>query len=213
VRPVLDHVVWLVPDAQATLAELRIKHGLGHRRSMYYPRAGTQHYTVPLQPPAYFEVLEIVNRDDAASGDVGPQVLACEARGYGLFAWAVLVDDVEPVAARLGLPIDDYTLAQPDGTLRGWRTVDGADHLPFFIDYPNNGNRAERLDIQYAEAEHTSAPSHFTALHLEGDKDELDAWLGPHDLPLHYRPGDRGIYAAEIATADGIVRIPAAVRR
>jgi hypothetical protein len=207
-KSVIDHVVWLVPDAEATLAELRTRHGLGHRRSMYYPRAGTQHYTVPLEPPAYFEILEIVNREAAENGDVGPQVLDCEARGYGLFTWAVLVDDVEPVAERLGLPIDDYTLAQPDGTLRGWRTVDGPWRLPFFIDYPNNGNRSERLDIQYAEAEHTSAPTHFTALHIEADEAEMNEFLGPHDLPLRYRPGNGGIYAAEFATADGVVRIP-----
>jgi hypothetical protein len=204
----IDHVVWLVPDATATLETLRRDAGLGSIRSMYYPRAGTQHYTVPLELPAYVEVLEIVNRADAETGDVGPQVLDCEARGFGLFTWAVLVDDIEPVAERLGLPIDDYTLEQADGTLRGWRTVDGGWHLPFFIDYPRNPGRPERMRSQLVEAAHTSAPTHFTALHIEGDKAEMDEWLGPHDLPLHYRSGSRGIYAADIATANGVVRLP-----
>lgn len=208
-KPVLDHIAWLVPDATATLTQLRDRHGLGFVRSMYYPRAGTQHYTVPLEPPEYFELLEIVNRDDARTGDVGPSVLACEANGYGLLAWAVLVDDVEPVAQRLGVPIDDYTLAQPDGTLRGWRTVDGPPHLPFFIDYPNNGNREERIRAGYAEAGHSCAPTEFTALYVEGDRAEMDEWLGPHDLPLHYRRGTRGLYAAELATSRGLVTIPA----
>jgi hypothetical protein len=53
------------------------------------------------------------------------------------------------------------------------------------------------------------APTHFSALFLEGDKDEMDEWLGPHGLPLHFRPGTQGLYAAEFATANGPVRIPA----
>src|SRR5690348_9300645 len=148
----------LVPDAAATARELRDRHGLGSHRGMYYPRAGTRHYNVPLHPPQMFEFLEIENREAAESGDVGPAVLACEARGFGLFSWCVLVDDLEAVSDRLGLPIDDYTLPQPDGTLRGWRTVGGEPPLPFFIDYPRNGDRTGRLWAMYEKVGHASAP-------------------------------------------------------
>jgi hypothetical protein len=60
-----------------------------------------------------------------------------------LFAWAVLVEDLDAVAQRYGLVVDDYTLKQPDGTLRGWRTATGPQHLLFFIDYPNDGYREQ----------------------------------------------------------------------
>ena len=66
---------------------------------------------------------------------------AGEARWSGLFIWADLVDNLEVVADRLGIPINDHTRSHGDGTRRGWRTVSGPDHRPFFIDYPNNGNR------------------------------------------------------------------------
>jgi hypothetical protein len=206
--PVIDHVCWLVPDGQVTADALRREQGLGSERGMYYPRAGTQHWFVPLEPPAGLELLEVVDREAAHTGDAGAQVLACEARGFGLFSWAVLVEDLDAVAARLGLPVDDYTLPQPDGTLRGWRTVSGPWHLPFFIDYPRNGDRSGRLREMYARVDHRCAPSAFTSLEVEADVAELDAWLGPHDLPLRVRPGTRGLVAATIATSRGEVTVP-----
>src|SRR5689334_10171231 len=197
----------LVPDAAATARELRDRHGLGSHRGMYYPRAGTRHYNVPLHPPQMFEFLEIENREAAESGDVGPAVLACEARGFGLFSWCVLVDDLEAVSDRLGLPIDDYTLPQPDGTLRGWRTVGGEPPLPFFIDYPRNGDRTGRLWAMYEKVGHASAPSRFTELTISGSEAEHREWLGPHDLPLRFVPGERGVVEARIASARGEIVI------
>ncbi len=204
---VIDHVVMLVPDAAATARELRDRHGLGSDRGMYYPRAGTRHHHVPLHPPQMFEFLEIENREAAESGDVGPAVLACEARGFGLFSWCVLVDDLEAVSDRLGLPIDDYTLPQPDGTLRGWRTVGGEPPLPFFIDYPRNGDRTGRLWAMYEKVGHASAPSRFTELAISGSEAEHREWLGPHDLPLRFVPGERGVVEARIASARGEIVI------
>lgn len=203
----IDHLCWLVDDPRATAAAVQ-SYGLGCEAGMYYPRAGTQHWTVPLRFPQLLEFMTIVNRDDAATGDVGPEVLAAEASGGGLFAWAVLVDDLEAVASRHGLEVDDYTLAQPDGTLRGWRTATGPAHLPFFIDYPNNGNRAERLTQLYDRVGHTSAPTRFSRLVVEGDPDEMLHWLGPHELPIEYTAGSRGLVAADIETSRGPVPVP-----
>ncbi len=186
---------------------------MGSERGMYYPRAGTQHWVVPLLPPQCLEYLAIVNRDDAASGDVGAEVLAAEAAGGGLFAWAVLVDDLEAVAARHSLDIDDYTLPQPDGTLRGWRTASGPSHLPFFIDYPSNGNRAERLMAGYERVGHACRPTGFSRLVVEGGEAELLNWIGPNDLPIECVPGSRGLVRAEIRTADGAVSVPDLGRR
>ena len=208
--PQIDHVCWLVDDAAATEAALRSV-GLGSERGMYYPRAGTQHWVVPLMPPQSLEFLTIVNRADARSGDVGPEILAAEASGGGLFTWAVLVDELEAVAERHGLAIDDYTLPQPDGTLRGWRTASGPQHLPFFIDYPSNGNRSERLMAGYQRAGHTSAPTRFARLVVKGDPTEMRDWIGPNSLPLEFvaSPGPGGgLVAAEIATEVGAVSVP-----
>jgi len=200
---VVDHVVMLVPDADAAAKELRKRHGLGSERGSYYERAGTLHSTVPLWPPAYLEYLTIENREAAEATRAGQRALACEAAGFGLFAWAVLVDDLEAVSTRLGIEIFDYTIPHGDGTLRGWRAVSGPAHLPFFIDYPNNGDRNGRLQAMYDRVGHTSSPRGFSELTISGSERELSDWLGPHDLPLRFVAGSDGIREARIATAAG----------
>jgi hypothetical protein len=199
----IDHVAMLAPDAGRATLELRRQYGLGSERGMLYERAGTRHWFVPLEPPQGLEVLEIEDREAAQRGPDGPTVLACEARGFGLFSWCVLVDDLERVSERLGIPIFDYTVAQPDGTFRGWRTVSGPRHLPFFIDYPNNGDRSGRLRAMYERVGHASAPVRFSELTVSGTPDEHLEWLGPNDLPLHFVPGRAGVVGAHISTAWG----------
>jgi hypothetical protein len=204
---VIDHVCWLVADADTTTERLRQSFGLSVETGRYYPRAGTQHFNVWLRPPQLLEFMIIVDRQAAQETEAGRSVLACEARGYGLFSWAVLVDDLEAVSERLAAPIDDYTAVQSDGTLRGWRTVSGPDHLPFFIDYPNNGNRAARIQDCYERSCHRARPSHFSALTIRGAEEEMLDWLGPQELPLTFLPGKGGIVAAEITTDAGPVVI------
>jgi len=130
-------------------------------------------------------------------------VLACEARGFGLFSWCVLVDDLDDVARRLGIEIFDYTLVQPDGTLRGWRAVSGPPNLPFFIDYPNNGDRAGRFRAAYERVGHSSEPIGFSELTISGSAREHRDWLGPHGLPLRFVAGELGVVEARIATRRG----------
>jgi hypothetical protein len=59
---VIDHVVMLVSDGVRAAAQFRDRDGLGSERGMYYPRAGTRHYSIPLDPPAVLEFLEIEDR-------------------------------------------------------------------------------------------------------------------------------------------------------
>src|SRR5207249_1983111 len=116
-----------------------------------------------------------------------------EADGRGVFAWSVLINDLEAVSERLGIEIFDYTIPHEDGTLRGWRAVSGPPHLPFFIDYPNNGDRAGRLQTMYDRVRHTSAPTAFSSLTISGSEHEMCEWLVAHDLPLQFVRGSGGI--------------------
>ncbi len=202
----IDHVVLLVPDA-AEAERVLERHGLGHERGPYQPFAGTRNHMVPLLPPSYLEFLTIENRNAAASTAPGRRVLACEADGFGLLAWSVLADDLDAVSERVGIEIHDYTVDHGDGTLRGWRTVSGARHLPFFIDYPNNGDRAGRLQALYDRVGHRSSPKRFCELTISGSESEMRDWLGPHDLPLRFVPGSDGIREARISTAIGVALI------
>jgi hypothetical protein len=204
---VIDHVIMVVPDAVQAAADLRERHGLGSESAAYLPHTGTRGHNVPLGPPSYLEFLAIENREAAQATEPGRRVLACEAAGFGLLSWAVLVDDLEAVSRRLGIEIFDYTIPHGDGTLRGWRTVSGPPQLPFFIDYPNNGDRLGRWQAMYDRVGHTSSPTGFSELTISGSESELSDWLGPHDLPLRFVDGREGIREARIATADGNVVI------
>ena len=111
------------------------------------------------------------------------------------------------------IEIFDYTVPHGDGTLRGWRSVARRDvtfpsPYPFFIDYPNNGDRLARWQAAYDRVGHTSAPIGFSELTISGSPDEVTAWLGPHDLPLRFVPGDEGLVEARISTEAGEVVIP-----
>jgi hypothetical protein len=202
---VIDHVVFLVRDATDYANDLRERHGLGSEQGPYLPFAGTRGYHLPLEPPAYVEILAIENRGAAGSSESGRRALACEAAGRGPLAWAVLVDDLEAVSARLGIEIFDYTIAHDDGTLRGWRSVSGPAHLPFFIDYPNNGDRLGRWQASYDRVGHTSAPTGFTELTISGSETEMADWLGGNDLPLRFIDGHDGLVDVRMATALGEV--------
>jgi hypothetical protein len=204
---VIDHLALLVPDAAAVAARLRADHGLGSERGMFYERAGTRHWTVPLVPPQALEFVAIEDRDLAERTDDGRRMLACEQAGYGFVGWAVLVKDLEAVSERLGIAIFDYTIPQGDGTLRGWRVVDGPAHLPFFIDYPNNGDRAGRLQASYHRVDHRCAPQEFSELTISGSAIEMHEWLGPNELPLRFVAGEQGLIEASITTANGQVVI------
>jgi hypothetical protein len=204
---VIDHVVMLVPDAAGTAEELRSEHGLGSERGPYLPLAGTRGHNVPLKPPAYLEFHTIENRQVAETTNAGRIALACEAAGFGLFSWSVLVDDLDAVSERLGIEIFDYTIPHGDGTLRGWRAVSGPPHLPFFVDYPNNGDRVGRWQALYDRVGHTCAPSGFSELTISGSETEMRDWLGPHHLPLRFVGGQQGIREARIDTNDGHVVI------
>ena len=186
---VIDHVAMLVPDAARAAEDLRRLYGLGSEPGPYLPFAGTRGHTVPLEPPAYLEASE-----------TGRRVLAVEAAGGALFSWCVRVDDLEAVSKRLDIGIFDYTIPHGDGTLRGWRSISGPAHLPFFIDYPNNGDRVGRWRAMYERVGHTSSPGGFSELTISGSESEMLDWLGPHELPLRFVAGSRGLAEVRIGS-------------
>ena len=50
-------------------------------------------------------------------------------------------------------------------------------HLPFFIDYPNNGDRVRRWRAMYERVRHTSAPRGFSELTISGSERAMRDWL------------------------------------
>lgn len=84
--------------------------------------------------------------------------------------------------------------------------MSGPRHLPFFIDYPRNGDRNGRLQALYDRVEHTCSPGGFSELTIAGTEDELCDWFGGDDsLPLRFVDGDGGLVEVKIETAAGDV--------
>jgi hypothetical protein len=205
-RVLVDHVTYVSPDAAAMAADLRERHGLGTERNGYLPHVGARSWSVPLAPPSYLEILEVETPDVAAGSPLGRSLLDVRDAGGALVAWCVVADDLAAVAARTGIAPYDGMTEGVYGTL-GWHTVSGPAHLPFFIVYDDDGARAGRLAARYERVAHDSAPTRFSRIDVAGDPAELDAWLGPHDLPVRHVDGPPGLVSVTIATARGDVEV------
>lgn len=204
---IVDHVTMVVTDDAATAARFRDDHGLGSRGGAYLDHLGASSTAVPLTPPQSVEWLAVTDPAVAAASPTGRLLLDTLARGGGLVAWTVLVDDIEAVARRTG--IDVYAGATRNtytGTFRRWWTVTGAPHLPIFIAYEGPPEeRAERWRQAYDLVGHTCAPGGFLRIEVGGDAEELAAWLGSHDLPVAFVAGPPGLRAVHVETARGTV--------
>jgi hypothetical protein len=203
----IDHVTSVVEDPVDACNQLREAHGIGSERSGYLDYAGARSWLVPLRPPSYLELLSIEDEAAARMSTAGRQLLNRLDTGGGLVAWSVLVDDLTRVSERLDIPIFDYTKTDDHGVVRGWRSVTGPPHLPFFIEYGGADARAVRLRDIYARVGHRAAPTAFSQLTISGSENEILEWLGPHRLPLRYVSGRNGLIEARIATSTGGVVI------
>jgi len=113
--------------------------------------------------------------------------------GFRPLGWAVRTDDLDSVAARLGLTPAEGSRVAPDGTQLRWRYA-GADEaiarppLPFFIEWDP--------DTVVPGRAAGGRPHRLVELRLTGDRDVLRRWLGQDDLPLRVgegRPAVKGV--------------------
>ena len=113
--------------------------------------------------------------EEAASSELGRAVHArIAAEGEGLLGWAVAVDDVRPVAARLGTPITTIKREGMSARLTGLADALHEPFLPFFI------GRAPRV----AEPGASGEAGGITWIELAGDRARLARWLGGAELPV-----------------------------
>ena len=86
----------------------------------------------------YLELVAVVDEAEAARSAFGRWVAA--SRAGAPFGWAVRTDDLDAVAARLGLTVRDGARQAPDGRRLTWRMA-GIEQaaaepaLPFFIEW------------------------------------------------------------------------------
>ena len=196
----LDHVLFAVAASDAP--RVLERYGLEQYEGGRHPGWGTANWIVPLGD-AYVELVVVVDEREARASVFGRWVGESAQGGGGPIGWAVRPDDLDATAARLGLEIAAGSRTTPAGKRIEWRSagIDEAASRPwllFFIEW--------REPAAFPGATATQNPA-VVRVELEGDADELSAWLGSHSLPFEVRPGDAGVTAVVLEGASGAVKL------
>jgi hypothetical protein len=201
----LDHVLIAVADLDAAAADLERRTGLGSIEGGRHVAWGTANRIVPLGA-TYLELIAIVEPDRAATTTVG-RWIARTAVGRPM-GWVLRTDDIDEIAARLGLTPVAGSRATPDGGTLAWRTA-GIDEasaepsLPFFIEWGS-----ETPHPGTARVAHPAGEARLTGIDVTGHRERLTAWLGgaglgDAGLPVEVASGEPCVRAVRIATDAG----------
>jgi Glyoxalase-like domain len=192
----LDHVLIAVSDLDAAGAALAGRTGLRSVPGGRHPGFGTANRIVPLGP-AYLELVAVADPAQAAASAFGRWAAAAPpGRPMG---WAVRTDDLDGVAARLGLEIVPGSRSAPDGALLRWRMagIEAAaaePFLPFFIEWGE--------DTPFPGG---GAGPGIERLAVRGDAGRLERWLGGEALSVDVTPGAPAVCAIAVGgLADAI---------
>jgi Glyoxalase-like domain len=201
----LDHVIYAVDDLDEAAAGLFDREGLASVPGGRHEGWGTANRIVPLGD-TYLELIAVVDVDEAESSDFGRGVRRAQTEDRPLVGWVVATDDIDSVAKRLDLEVEEKSRETADGSTLRWR-VAGIERalktsaLPFFVqwDVPEEERPAA------AEARHEADIDGIAWVEVcSDDRDAVEEWLGDdHDLPLRLTDGDPGLAAVAIAAGGG----------
>jgi hypothetical protein len=168
----IDHAIYAAADLDAAAARLQEAFELEVLPGGRHEGMGTENRIVPLGG-GYLELLAVADADEAATSHFGRALVAhLAARGDGLMGWVVAVDDVAPVAARLGTEIITLRRKGLSARLTGAAESMREPFLPFFISrdpgVPDPGAGAHAGGLTWIE--------------VTGDGGRLAEWLGT-ELP------------------------------
>jgi hypothetical protein len=172
----IDHAIWATRDLDAAAARFARDHGLAAAGGGRHEGMGTHNRILPLGG-GYLELLAVADAAEAAGSPLGRFV---DDAAEGWMGWAVVVENVDDVAARLGTEVT--SLAREGFSARLTAVVEALlePALPFFLERspgtpdPGEGGTAGGL----------------TGLEVAGDAERLREWLGGADLPVRVRAGE-----------------------
>jgi hypothetical protein len=181
----IDHVVWEVFDLDEAGLAVREHFGLGSVGGGRHPGWGTANRIIPLGP-SYLELITVVDEEEAARDATGRLWLRHLRAGEGLLAWCLSSDDIEGVAARLGLDVRWKWRIRPDGSEISWR-IAGLEvaldrpWLPFFIawEVPHDQHPGQ-MQATGAQA------AGISWVQVGADPVELADWVGGEALPVRF---------------------------
>jgi hypothetical protein len=210
----LDHLSYAAgPEGLgACVQRLGARVGAGFTDGGLHPSFGTRNFVLPLAHGCYLEVVEALDHPAADRAPFGRAVRARTLAGGGWLGWAIAVEDIAPIEARLARAAAAGHRRRPDGFDLRWQQIGVNDaaadpQLPFFVHWqsddrhhPSAGGSGVALTrLEIAGDEHRVDEYLGTSTQQPLDGIAVD-WLGPDD-------DDTGLVAAVFETANGIVRI------
>jgi hypothetical protein len=202
----IDHVIYAVDDLDTAGAALFDREGLASVPGGRHAGWGTENRIVPLGK-SFLELIAVVDVDEAEGSGFGRAVRRALTEDHPLVGWVVATDDIDGVAKRLDLDVEEKSRETADGSTLSWRLA-GLDRamktgaLPFFVqwDVPAEGQPGA------AEVTHEADVRGIAWVEVcAGDPDEVREWLGDDadNLPVRITDGDPGLAAAAVETDGG----------
>lgn len=206
----IDHIMMGVADFEGSAARWESQHQLRTVRGIAFDDAPAfANWAVPLGE-TWIELVGVAEGADSDSDPRARMFSEVVSSGDRVLGWALVPDDFEGVARRLGLPIShQHGTHSVTGERFTWRQV-GFDetrlhyYLPFFLswDHDAHGDAARATD----EIENAHAHAADVTLELTGDPARLEDWLGDIEAPVTIRDGPPSI-TAHIPTDRGTLTI------
>ena len=201
-----DHLIVTVKDFDAAADRIYAEHGLASVAGGVHPGHGTGNRVIPLGRD-YVELMAVVDDDEAARSPLGRWVTERVAHGDNPAALCLRTDEIEGIAERLDLELLEMSRRRTDGGVLRWRLagLDAAlsDGLPFFIEWL----MAPGDHPGHMSAGHANPPIGIDWVEIGGNRDKLEAWVGPHDLALRAVDAEPGIRRFGIRTERGVVQL------
>lgn len=180
----IDHVIYGTADLDVAAARVEADLGLTASPGGRHEGLGTHNRIVPLGDGSFIELLAVADAREAAGSELGAALVAAIARREGLLAWAVAVEDVAAVAARLGTPL--LGVGRQGRTARLTAVVEALAEpcLPFFIE-----RGAPRAD---------AAGGGISWIEVAGDPLRIEDWVDEAELPVRVAAGEPRVRAVGV---------------
>jgi hypothetical protein len=182
----LDHVIYGTADLDVAQRRIETELGLDVLPGGHHVGQGSHNRIVPLGD-GYLELMAIHDPEEAATntfGEVLLEVLPVER----LVGWAVLVDDIDAVAQRLGTPVLTVRRNTLGASVTGVQEALREPTLPFFIGANARGARPGEL----------RDAGGLTWIEVAGDAARLRDWVGGAELDVRVVEGEPAVRALGI---------------
>jgi hypothetical protein len=195
----IDHVIYATNDLDAAAERLEAELGLPTLPGGRHEGLGTHNRIMPLGG-GYLELLAVADSEEMSHSALGVATRTLiEQTADGLAMWAVAVDDVGPIAARLGTSVIEIARQGLSASLTGLLESTREPFLPFFISRHHGvadpGSGGDAGGISWIE--------------VGGDAARLEEWNGGAVLPVRVVEGAAGVRAVGIGNRELRTGLPA----